>query len=89
MSPALGQPFFIGDGLTGTGAGATQDFIIPAGATGFYLGTMDGAQWTGNSGQFYVDVLETPATVPLPAAFWPGLITLSLLAAFRARRLFA
>ena len=41
LSPALGQMFFIGDGLTGTGTGSTQQFIAPAGAAHLYLGYTD------------------------------------------------
>ena len=43
ISPALNQVFFIGDGLTGTGTGASQHFVIPAGATRLFLGSADGA----------------------------------------------
>jgi len=32
LSPALNQTFFIGDGLTGTGTGTTQTFVVPQGA---------------------------------------------------------
>jgi hypothetical protein len=32
LSPALQQPFFIGDGLTGTGTGSVQDFVVPTSA---------------------------------------------------------
>jgi hypothetical protein len=41
LSPQLGQMFFIGDGLTGTGTGTTQQFIAPSGATELYLGYTD------------------------------------------------
>lgn len=40
-SPLLNQVFFIGDGLTGTGSGALQDFIVPAAASKLYLGFAD------------------------------------------------
>ena len=42
LAPQLRQVFFIGDGLTGTGTGARQQFVIPAGATRLYLGSSDG-----------------------------------------------
>ena len=61
LSPGLRQPFFIGDGLTGTGAGARQVVNIPAGATRLYLGTMDGFGWFNNSGQLNVTVTQTTA----------------------------
>jgi hypothetical protein len=45
LAPQLGQPFFIGDGLTGTGT--EQSFLIPAGATHLYLGFSDGWVFQG------------------------------------------
>jgi hypothetical protein len=57
LSPALKQAFFIGDGLTGTGSGTVQTFVVPAGATRLFLGTSDGFGWANNSGAFTV----TPA----------------------------
>jgi VCBS repeat protein/FG-GAP repeat protein len=41
LSPQIGQVFFIGDGLTGTGSGATQMFAVPPTATRLYLGYLD------------------------------------------------
>ena len=41
FSPALDQAFFIGDGLTGTGAGQTQQFVVPMTASRLYLGFAD------------------------------------------------
>ena len=41
LSPLIGQVFFIGDGLTGTGDGARQVFRIPRTATHLYLGFVD------------------------------------------------
>jgi hypothetical protein len=57
LSPALDQVFFIGDGLTGTGTGATQAFLAPAGATRLFLAASDtlGTNYN-NSGQFDVVV---------------------------------
>ncbi len=55
LSPALKQLFFIGDGLTGTGSGSLQKFVIPAGATRLFLGTMDKGSYN-NSGSFTVEV---------------------------------
>lgn len=40
-SPGLGQIFFIGDGLTGTGSGSEQTFFVPVGATRLGLGFVD------------------------------------------------
>ena len=41
LSPQIGQVFFIGDGLTGTGTGAIQAFSVPSTATHLYLGYVD------------------------------------------------
>ncbi len=41
LSPRIGQMFFIGDGLTGTGSGAIQTFNVPSTATHLYLGYVD------------------------------------------------
>jgi hypothetical protein len=60
LSPALGQVFFIGDGLTGNGTGAVQQFTVPAGATALYLGGTDGYQYAGDTGYFTVTVGMTP-----------------------------
>ena len=60
LCPGLKQPFFIGDGLTGHGGGAPQQFIVPAGATRLFLGTVDGFDWNTNSGAFSVQVTSTP-----------------------------
>ena len=41
LSPRIGQVFFIGDGLTGTGSGSMQVFGVPPTATHLYLGYVD------------------------------------------------
>jgi len=61
LSPALKQPFFIGDGLTSSGA--VQRVIAPAGATRLFLGTMDNYEWNNNEGSFDVTVSSEVATV--------------------------
>jgi hypothetical protein len=53
LSPKIGQVFFIGDGLTGTGAGAAQVFEIPATATHLYLGYVDSCAGTTVPSCFY------------------------------------
>jgi hypothetical protein len=65
--------FFIGDGRTGSGTGAVQQFIVPAGATRLFLGTVDGFGWNTNSGAFSVQV-NAPAggASPLAAAILPS-----------------
>lgn len=52
LRPLLGQSFFIGDGLTGTGSGAQQRFVIPAGATKLYLGFADAQAFQGDPGAY-------------------------------------
>jgi hypothetical protein len=65
LSPLVQQAFFIGDGLTGNGTGSVQQFVVPAGATSLYLGTVDGFGWYNNSGSFSVTV-NGAATTPEP-----------------------
>lgn len=74
LSPALGQIFFIGDGLTGAGSGARQHFVAPAGASRLFLGIADGFNFMGepgayddNRGAFYVQV----SGVLRPALYLP------------------
>lgn len=56
LSPALKQVFYIGDGRNAEGN--LQTFVVPAGATRLFLGTMDGFQWLGNGGVFSVVITE-------------------------------
>ena len=56
IKPELGQVFFIGDGLTGTGTGSTQKFIVPAGATALYLGFADACGGTGGTSCWSDDI---------------------------------
>lgn len=91
LSPLLGQSFFIGDGLTGLGTGAQQQFHAPAGATRLFVGIVDGGffGWFGppsdsapgayvdNSGSFSVDFgIRTTSDVPEPAT--AGLVALAM-----------
>jgi hypothetical protein len=41
FSPEINQVFFIGDGLTGTGSGQIQNFLVPDTADRLYLGFAD------------------------------------------------
>ena len=59
LAPQVKQVFFIGDGLTGTGSGAVQNFIVPAGATRLFLGPQDFGTFN-NSGSFTVTVQAVP-----------------------------
>lgn len=86
LAPAVGQMFFIGNGLTGDTSrgdvgGAVQQFIVPTGATRLYLGTADGVGWANNNGSFTVEVTAVPE--PAGAALLAG--GLAVLA-WRARR---
>ena len=71
LSPLLNQSFYIGDGLTGTGSGTAQSFMVPDEATHFYLGIVDGGYFVGapdyydnNRGSFSV---QGAVAVPEPA----------------------
>ena len=85
-SPGLNQTFFIGDGLTGTGAGNIQVFFSPVGATRLFLGFVDAFGYFGDPGHFNdntglltvdVDIQNPePATVVL---FGLGLAGLAML----------
>lgn len=52
IAPVVGQTFFIGDGLTGTGSGTPQRFVIPATATRVFLGFAEGANFSGTPGGY-------------------------------------
>lgn len=56
LAPALQQPFFIGDGVTSSGA--AQQVIAPLGATRLLLGVMDGYHWADNEGTLAVEVCK-------------------------------
>lgn len=62
LSPELGQLFFIGDGLTGTGSGKTQQFYAPATATRLFLGVADAQGFQGNPGFYEDNVGQLQAT---------------------------
>jgi hypothetical protein len=64
LSPLVAQVFFIGDGVTGTGSGAVQQFVVPSGATRLFLASSDdlGASYN-NSGQFEVMVSVLQASM--------------------------
>jgi hypothetical protein len=64
LSPKIGQVFFIGDGLTGTGTGSIQTFYVPATATHLYLGFADSCA-TPVPGCYSDNVGELSATVRL------------------------
>ncbi len=74
LSPELKQLFFIGDGKNA--ADQVQSFVVPAGATRLYLGTMDGFGWFNNTGAITVDVdvvaVPEPSTLALMLAGLAG-----------------
>jgi uncharacterized protein (TIGR03437 family) len=53
VEPLLQQVFYVGNGLTSTGA--ARQIVVPAGATRLYLGYLDG-NLTTNAGSFVVGV---------------------------------
>jgi hypothetical protein len=76
LSPALQQAFFIGDGLTGDGAGTTQTFNVPTGATTLYLGISDACGYNGspscysdNGGSFTITVNDVASGTPEPSSW--------------------
>jgi hypothetical protein len=74
FSPELDQVFFIGDGLTGTGAGQEQIFQVPADATRLYLGFADSFDSVPS---YYADnVGSLTATFALTAVPEPSYIVL-------------
>jgi Flp pilus assembly protein TadG len=54
LQPQLKQIFFIGDGLNSKGV--QQKFVVPQGATRFYLATWDFYEWNNNYGYRNVKV---------------------------------
>lgn len=50
LAPQLGQTFYIGDGSTKSGL--NQRFVIPAGATRFYLAFADASAFRGTPGSY-------------------------------------
>lgn len=77
LAPLPNQSFYIGDGLTATGSGTAQSFMVPDDATHFYLGIVDGGYFVGapdfydnNRGSFSV---QGAVAVPEPAT-WAALV---------------
>lgn len=85
LDPALGQVFFIGDGLRGTGTGVRQVFVAPEGATRLALGTLDGAV-PGSFPGFYVDNTGSYEVMLAPEAGAGGLAAGAAIAALVALR---
>jgi len=86
-SPGLRQIFYIGDGKTGTGSGATQLFDVPDGAGFLVLGIADAFGFNAAAGYYDDNVggYETSyVIVPAPAA--ASMLGLAGLLATRRRR---
>jgi len=88
-APQLGQTFFIGDGLTGTGTGQVQQFNVPVNATHLYLGFEDGSfsqgtpgTYSDNSGSLTAtfDISGSTVSVPEPSSTL-GLLTFGAIGA--------
>lgn len=62
LSPALFEPFFIGDGLRIDGS-TVQEFEVPAGATRLFLGIADPDAWASNGGAFDATVEQEVADI--------------------------
>lgn len=84
LAPRIGQVFYVGDGLTGTGSGATQAFFVPATATRLFLGFADAKEFGNptsppgsygdNTGQLTaVFDIVPPLVVPARPATWGAL----------------
>jgi hypothetical protein len=50
LAPRIGQSFFIGDGLTGTGTGVPHSFMVPPTATRLFLGIVEAFGFVGSPG---------------------------------------
>ena len=72
LSPQLNQTFFIGDGLTGSGVGNIQRFLVPDQATRLFLGFADGhdiqgpGNYNDNTGSLVANFDLQSAAEPVP-----------------------
>jgi hypothetical protein len=80
LAPAIGQVFFIGDGLA-AGSGIRQTFYVPGGATRLFLGMPDVPNATGdpgaygdNGGSLSVVILPEPTSTGLVVIGWVALL---------------
>lgn len=71
LAPALKQPFFIGNGVTSSGA--VQQVIAPTGAARLFLGVMDEYQWSDNEGAFTVQITMAASAPPMRLPLHPSL----------------
>ena len=71
LAPSLKQPFFIGDGMTSSGA--VQQVIAPIGATRLFLGVMDAYSWYDNEGAFIVQIAQAAPASKIRLSLHPCL----------------
>jgi hypothetical protein len=94
LTPALGQVFFIGNGVTS--GNVFQEFVAPAGATRVFLGIPDGFGFVGAPGAYddndgayrvRIGINETPTPVAEPSTLVLLSVGLAAFEAVRKRRL--
>jgi Flp pilus assembly protein TadG len=56
LEPQLNQSFYVGNGQTSSGT--TETIVVPANAYAIFLGTMDGHEWSNNTGGFNATITE-------------------------------
>jgi hypothetical protein len=61
FQPQLQQVFYVGNGQTS--GGTQQTITVPAGATRFFLGTMDGWEWSNNPGGYNATITQTTYSI--------------------------
>ena len=81
LSPQIGQIFFIGDGLTGTGSGSIQQFIAPVDATTLCLGFVDGNNFTGLPGYYEDNTGQLTGTFQIQSVPEPAILSFMCLSA--------
>jgi Flp pilus assembly protein TadG len=59
IEPVVNQSFYVGDGQTSTST--TETIIVPSNAYALFLGTMDGHEWSNNTGGFNATITELRA----------------------------
>lgn len=74
INPKIGQVFFIGDGLSGTGTGTQQQFFVPPTATRLFLGLTDAI---GSTTYFYDDTGGFNVTMNISSGATPCSYSLS------------
>ena len=78
LSPKLRQTFLIGDGINDTN-GATQQFLVPTGATRLFLGFADGFAYHGQPGYYQDNTGSLGVTFRIASPAVPEPASLALL----------